>query len=40
VVHKESRLEAALEAAPGRLHAAFDVGWLARAWAEGPGVED
>ena len=36
VVTKESPLEAALEAAPGRMHPAFDVGWLARAWAAGP----
>jgi hypothetical protein len=37
VVTKGTRLETALEAAPGRMHPAFDVGWLARAWAAGPG---
>jgi hypothetical protein len=37
VVAKGSPLEAALTGAPGRLHPAFDVGWLARAWAAGPG---
>jgi hypothetical protein len=37
VVTKGSDLEAALTRAPGRVHPAFDVGWLARAWAAGPG---
>jgi hypothetical protein len=37
VVTKGSVLEAALLAEPGRMHVAFDVGWLAIAWAAGPG---
>jgi hypothetical protein len=40
VVSKGSPLEAELDAAAGRLHAAFDVGWLARAWAAGPGAHE
>ena len=38
VVAKNTPLEAALDAEPGRLHPVFDVGWLARAWTAGPGV--
>jgi len=38
VVTKGSPLEGELLAAPGRLHAVFDVGWLARAWAAGPAT--
>jgi hypothetical protein len=37
VVTKGTPLEAALQAEADRLHPAFDVGWLARAWAAGPG---
>jgi hypothetical protein len=37
VVTKGSPLETALLAAPDRMHVTFDVGWLARAWAPGPG---
>jgi hypothetical protein len=37
VVLKASPLEAALDAAPGPLRRAFDVGWLARAWEVDPG---
>ena len=37
VVTKGSTLEAELTAAAGLLHPAFDAGWLARAWAAGPG---
>jgi len=40
VVTKGSVLEAALTRAPDRLHPAFDVGWLARAWAAGPAPGD
>jgi hypothetical protein len=40
VVAKGSPLEARLLAEPGRLHPAFDVGWLAVAWAAGPGPQD
>ncbi|MGY1617787.1 hypothetical protein ACI797_13700 [Geodermatophilus sp. SYSU D00691] len=40
VVIKGSPLETALLAEPDRLHPAFDVGWLARAWAAGPGPAD
>jgi len=39
VVTKGTPLEAALEAAPDQMHPAFDVGWLARAWAAGPADE-
>lgn len=40
VVTKGSRLEAGLLAEPGRMHPAFEVGWLAFAWAAGPGPEN
>lgn len=39
VVAKGSPLEAELTAATALLHPAFDVGWLARAWAAGPPPE-
>lgn len=38
VVTKGSPLETALLGSPGLLHQAFEVGWLAWAWAPGPGA--